>query len=474
MWRCCDLHNHTGPNEQDGSEFDAGLFVRACLEQGLDVVAVTNHDHADNVALAQEAGASAGLDVIAGVEVSTNHGHVLVLAPGHDGLDAVLDLIHRVSIREHNVTDYDELVRVVATDLDRRGVPYSEGLVLLGAHVDQPGSMLATDQPLGVDGQLKNARKMQALEVVSVAVRDEWLTSGVKQRETDHTLVQGSDSHVASARVDRHTWLYLPELDARSLRHALATPEASVRFDGPAVPPANAILSVSFDGGLLDGHTFEFGERVNAIVGPPSSGKSLILDAIRFVLGHECDIAEIRRNTDARLSRCLPSGSIIRVRVRSDGLVTELPRAIGGAAAPSPPFRPIVFSQTELVRRAMEASPSMALLDIHCSQGAQLKLRLNVQAAAIGTAFEALLNRAEEARVLAREVRNPVDGLAATTQAITELAGSEAIAKQANDAARVSQWRQTVELNAGRLACGPRPDQCSGHTGTPCPRLPRH
>ena len=443
MWRLCDLHNHTTPNEQDGAEFDPDAFVRACLAEHLHVIAVTDHDDADHVAAVQEAAAAEGLEVVPGVEISTDHGHVLALAPGTSGLTVISDLMARLGVRPDFETSLDALAAVASDEVDRAGHPYSDTVVLIGAHVDQPGSMLAAEQPLGLEGQLRNARRMHALEVVSDAIREEWMASGVKQRDREHTVLRGSDSH-STTRVSRATWLYLPELDTKSLRHALATPEASVRFDLPEVPPGRVIMGVTFEGGTLDGCAFNFCERANAIVGPPSSGKSLVLDAIRFVFGIECDIEEIRANASARLARCLPSGSTVRVRVRCDADEIELARTVGGAHIPTPPFQPIIFSQTELVRRAMEARPSMALLDVHCTEARDRKHALAALSADIGVQFDELLEQAVNARALAERVRNPVDGLGATASAITSLAGSESLARQALDVERVNQWRAST------------------------------
>lgn len=73
MWRLCDLHNHTTPNEQCGEVWDAEQFVRSCVDAGLDVVAVTDHDHCDHVAEAVQAAQRTSVTVIPGVELSTDH-----------------------------------------------------------------------------------------------------------------------------------------------------------------------------------------------------------------------------------------------------------------------------------------------------------------------------------------------------------------------------------------------------------------
>ena len=87
MWRRCDLHNHTTPNEQCADPWDARRFVQSCLDSTLDVVAVTDHDHIEHVSEAVRAAEGTALTVVSGVELSTDRGHLLVLAPDADGVD---------------------------------------------------------------------------------------------------------------------------------------------------------------------------------------------------------------------------------------------------------------------------------------------------------------------------------------------------------------------------------------------------
>ena len=77
MWRLCDLHNHTTPNEQCSRAWDPEAFVRSCTEAGLDVVAVTDHDHCNHLPDALNAAGGSDLVVVPGIEVSTDHGHIL-------------------------------------------------------------------------------------------------------------------------------------------------------------------------------------------------------------------------------------------------------------------------------------------------------------------------------------------------------------------------------------------------------------
>jgi 3',5'-nucleoside bisphosphate phosphatase len=65
-----DLHTHT--NRSDGT-FAPAELVSLASERGLEVVAITDHDTTDGLPEATAAGARLGVDVIPGVEFSSEH-----------------------------------------------------------------------------------------------------------------------------------------------------------------------------------------------------------------------------------------------------------------------------------------------------------------------------------------------------------------------------------------------------------------
>lgn len=441
MWRRCDLHNHTVPNEQCTAEWDAHRFVESCLHAGLDVVAVTDHDHIDHVSAALEAATDSALTIVPGVELSTDRGHLLVLSPDADGLDVLANFLDRVGVVPRSQVRLEDVLTAATTFRQRGGSPYLGKLILIGAHVDVAGSLLGTPNAMDVELQHRIASRLHALEVLRDETLREWTAGGVKQGPYC-TLIQGSDTHDPDDRISRRTWLYLPEVDAASLRHAFALREASVLLSDPAPsPPAYCIESVTFSGGgHHDGQTFAFCERTNALIGPPNAGKSFVVDALRFVFDLPSDLDEVRATSAARLNSCLPTGATVDVRVRTPAGVVSVVRQQGGRA-PSAPFRPIIFGQTELTRRANASSPALGLLDIHCPEVGALKEDVMRVEADLAARFREVLDLAHSARTLRESVDNPVDGLDAKRRELGTLAGAEHVADLAIAATRADTWR---------------------------------
>ena len=462
MWRLCDLHVHTVPNEQCIDSWNPAAWVAEALDAGLDVVAVADHDHIEHVADAIGAAEGKALVVVPGVELSTDRGHVLVLAPGSD-VDVLAELIARVGARPAHQVAFDNVTAAVA---ERRsnGEPFSHHVVTIGAHVDMEGSLLSANNPLSVGGQIQLASRLHALEVTRTEVLEQWQRTGIKQSGRHFTLIQGSDAHIPGDRPIRSTWLYLPEITVSDIRHAFALPESAIRFEPPPPAPARCIDSIEFTGGHHDGLRFDFCERSNALIGPPNSGKSLVVDALKFVFGLTCEIPEVELVSTARMTKCLPVGTSVEVRIRTPDGQKVLSRTRGGAAPAQPPFRPIIFSQTELTRRGMAAAPAIALLDLHVPDHDGLKAEITACSHRLTERFLQLAATARRARELSEIVANPQDGLDATKTELGRLMGTEGVARRATDAVRVLQWRKKVRESV---------DRWEGEVVTNAPRLPK-
>lgn len=440
MWRKCDLHRHTIPDELGNFEFKPRDFLKSCVQDGLDVVAVTDHDQTDHIEAVSEEAQNFSIVVVPGVEISTDKGHVLALAPGVQGQEALVELRSRITVADSTTVPFDLLTGVLSQSrVNGKGL-FRNFIVLIGAHVEEPGSILGPNQAPSVSEQVVFAQRLQALEVVHDETLRNW-RRGIKGTDDKMALLRGSDAHPTANHVPRSTWIYLPEVTAECFRHAFATYESSISYK-PCPPPEPTfwIKSIQFDKGPYHGRRIEFSPRTNAIIGPPSSGKSLVIDAIRYVFDLPCDIVDVRSSIEKRLERCLPDSTTIVVEVMNCNGIGELRRIRGGITPPSSEEKPIVFSQSELSRRSMEPRPSVELLDIHCPSVEVHKQQIEVISDEITSIFLQVVDLASQARDLRLEVENEQEGLEATKSAYFDLVGDEKTAKSLGDLSRLDNW----------------------------------
>ena len=445
MWRKCDLHRHTTPDVPGEFDFDPKNFLMECVSDGLDVVAVTDHDRTDHIDAVMEEAPNHDIIVVPGSEISTDRGHVLALAPGGDGRIILDELGGRVPVTGSTTVAFNRLICVLSEPrVNGEGV-FRNHVVLIGAHADQPSSILGPNQAPSAEDQVSNAQRLQALEVVNEQALTTW-RKGIKQSDVVMALLRGSDAHPTVEHEARATWLYLPEVNLQCLRHAFATHESSIAHEQhPPPEPEFWIKSIRFDGGQYDGRRIEFSPRANALIGPPSSGKSLIVDAIRYVFDLQCAISDVQSSIERRLVKCLPDGTAVIVELESNGDNKELRRVRGGTTSPEAEAKPIVFSQSELARRSMEPIPSVELLDIHCPQGEVHKLDIKEISGKVRSAFREVANLATQARELRLEVENEQEGLETTKTRYRNLVGDEETAKSLGDLGRIETWHKVAK-----------------------------
>ena len=477
MWRKCDLHRHTTPDAKGEHEFDPQNFLKECVDEGLDVVAVTDHDRTDHIDAVMEEASDYDIIVVPGTEISTDRGHVLALAPGGDGriiLDELCSRVPVIPVTGSTTVKFNRLISVLSEQRVNGEGLFRNHMVLIGAHVDQTGSILGPNQAPSLDNQISNAQQLQALEVVNEQNLTSW-QKGIKQTSVVMPLLRGSDAHPTVVHEDRWTWLYLPEVTLQGLRHAFATHEASISHEQhPPTEPECWIKSIRFDGGEYDGRLIEFSPRTNALIGPPSSGKSLIIDAIRYVFDVPCAISDVQSSIERRLAKCLPDGTTVVVELGGKGHNQELRRVRGGTTAPDVETKPIIFSQAELARRAMEQVPSVTLLDIHCPQSEVHREEIKKISDKVLSAFREIVDLATQAQVLRLEVENEQEGLEATRSRYLDLVGDEETAKSLGDLGRIETWHKVAKQrledwrSAFKIPAGPQfPTAPQLQTGLP-------
>ncbi len=93
------------------------------------------------------------------------------------------------------------------------------------------------------------------------------------------------------------TWLKMTTLGIKGLQSALKFPETRIRFasDLPT-PPSPLLLGLEIVGdgkALFENERIAFAENLNCLIGPRGSGKSTIVEALRYVFGYNRTLSEL-------------------------------------------------------------------------------------------------------------------------------------------------------------------------------------
>jgi predicted nuclease with TOPRIM domain len=382
----CDLQVHTPADHQqrygdvggrDPNASFAEKLMRAHASAGVSVIAVTDHNRVDWYPVLRAAGEPLGVTVFPGLEFSVNGCHLIAIWDCTDkgyrlaqqflsklfppGVEPLTDTGPRVVTRgqvleiAEEVVEHHGLVVAPHATMKSNGV-FAKGVCSNSADVAQSEFVAAFDVCGSKSADvLKNPRA----QFRNSAPR--WFISG--------------DTRALDDVGKRAVYLKLgatPTLEG--LRQAFLAPATRVRFpsalhkdwghvqdiqffDGP-LPTWSRLTRLHVQGGLHDGFDTEFGPGLNAIIGGKGTGKSALIEILRYVAeANGPTIPELERNrarnfganADAALQFADDDGESYEVR-RSGG--SESAKLLRGGRATSVPvarrLSMTVFGQREL------------------------------------------------------------------------------------------------------------------------------
>jgi DNA repair ATPase RecN len=298
-----DLHIHSFGGSHDVADVNATpeSIVDAALAEGLDLIALTDHNEIANIPAAVSRGAAKGLAVIPGVELSTPGGHLLCYLPSYDALERFFNRLEIAGRRtkgcrcQTGVLQCLNLVRdegglAVLAHVELEGAfearmpqfdPAKLDIIchpaLLGIEVKQADCpVLYNDKDTDSDRRNAAVQRISRLRLGSQQFLGRILNSDA------HTLTAVGRNAKNDKRITRFK-MEAPSFDG--LRLALLSADTRVRIEDevPAIVPM--VLGIQFDGGFLDGAEIKFSPNLTCIIGGRGSGKSTAFESVCLLGG---------------------------------------------------------------------------------------------------------------------------------------------------------------------------------------------
>ncbi|MBT9395611.1 hypothetical protein KLP40_20765 [Hymenobacter sp. NST-14] len=311
-------------NDYETEEEYNTAFVSALQEANIDVIAITDHWRARTGAGLQEAAKAAGITVFPGFEAATNLGHhvLCIFNPGTDlsRLDLLAGELRGITGPVPNgdngdgVKTMDDLVHKVQTEWDG---------ICIAAHVTLANGILW-------DGGERSSKPWKCDKLYAAAIPGGIadLLPGkldiAQNGQADYhrkrlmALINAGDingpEQVSKAGASSN--IKLAELTVEGLRQAFLDPTPRIRLDSETAPDGHMeILGAAWEGGLLDGLRLHFNTNLNVLIGGRGTGKSSILETLRYAFDSPVAGLEARRNHDSLVKAMLRNGGKISVAV---------------------------------------------------------------------------------------------------------------------------------------------------------------
>jgi len=329
------------------------------LKPHIDLVGITDHMRCDYAnKLCSTLGCSEDFGILPGMEVNLRleaplafaRIHVLAIFPENSTNEAFARLFHGQGHIPHDGarTGQEEVTGVTLKEWVTR--VHNEQGVCIAAHVENTAGLrklfrqtarnvIRLFDPTNVDKaehdadipdefrQYLVASGIDAIEVrFAKDVRHyRWVSDSDGKTYSIATLLS-LDAHCVEdfARATDATHIKMTSLGIRGLQEALAFPDTRIRFPHN-VPkgPLPRLLGIQITGdstSLFSNLSIAVAENLNCIIGVRGSGKSTIVEALRYVFGYNRTLDEIPTLAKSvrELQKANLTGSLIRVAYRTE------------------------------------------------------------------------------------------------------------------------------------------------------------
>lgn len=335
QWIRADFHLHTRADKQFVYTGESNSFIhryvdaleRASIRLGV----ITNHNKfdLDEFKALRKAAQKKGIALLPGVELSVNDGangiHTLVVFSDewiaeHNYINPFLTSAFEGKTpaqyeQENGRTSWSLLETIKKLE------SYHRDFFLVFAHVEAPSGLWAELD----GGRLTELGQSEFFRRETLGFQKVRTHDGAGKDKPCRTKIQGWLQSWYPAELEgsdpkcideigrgKSCYLKLGELSFEAVKFALSDPGARVGTE-PLKHLASHIRSIHFEGGILDGQTLHFSPELNTLIGIRGSGKSSILEAVRYVI----DIARGEKAQDTKYK-----DELIRHTLGSGGKVT--------------------------------------------------------------------------------------------------------------------------------------------------------
>jgi len=372
----------------------ARSYMEAAQERGIELVGITEHNDVSWMEPLRYAAQGLGIHLLPGFEIESSEGiHVLCLFDPETSVESLEDTLAQLGLtKEKRATkkrlelradrEFSELVAFVQDEC--RGI-------CIAAHADSDKGLLN----FGSGGARADRWKCADLLAVQISRPADELPPGLRaiavnddptyQRDKPPACLLTSDARSFAEIGAKATWLKLDRIGVDGLRQAFLDPESRLSLSDPAdLRKGPRLLAVAWAGGFLDGIAIPLNTELNTLIGGKGTGKSTIIESIRFAFGLEARTEEVRRASAALRESTLQSGCKVSLLVDTgppapkryliERTVPHAPvvRDETGMALPeldpTSLVRPDIYGQKEIYEVAQSTEARLSLLDAFAAE----------------------------------------------------------------------------------------------------------
>lgn len=334
-----DLHVHTPASHCFREQgVTPQMIVDQAIAAGMHAIAITDHNSAEWVDRIKEAAAGTVLTVFPGVEITVQPGvHVLAIFPENRTGAHVTDLLSGLGLGTDDRGNSDALVTKYGIQQVVSIIRKEHGALPILAHIDAPKGVW---QELRNHGQTL-IKLWEAAEFCAVEITGRRLPAEIGHApftycpayywasDNPHPDDPVKHSHLGIGSRTSRFKLDFP-ITWEGLRLSFHDPAVRIRSGRSAdaqIIGHSVLERVQVEGGFLSSLDLMLNPNLNCIIGGRGTGKSTLLELIRYAFDVEAKTKTNARQANSILESTFPAGSRVMVHFRlGDGTAYRVER----------------------------------------------------------------------------------------------------------------------------------------------------
>ena len=298
-------------------------IIEECIETGIEVIGVTDHYRVQRSRNLVRAARDAGLWAFNGFEAVTKDGvHFLCL------FDPEKDNALESYLGSCGIHDTDELSptgNLDSTELLECSKEW--GAVCIAAHViSNSGGLLKTLSGQACINVWKSPDLLACALPGPVDATPQEFKQILRNKNGDYrraralAIINASDVNGPEdlQKDSASCFIKMSHVSVEALRQAFLDPESRIRLHSDSPPEPHAeLLAMTWEGGFLRDTSVHFNGNLNAVIGGRGTGKSTMIESIRYVLGLDPLGEDARKAHEGVIRHVLKPGTKVSLLVQS-------------------------------------------------------------------------------------------------------------------------------------------------------------
>ena len=316
--------------EVDGDpETHAVAIVEKAAQIGVSVLAITDHNSVSGISAFRQAASNHCITIFPGFELSSSEGiHVLCLYPPATDDERLGRFLGEFGIWETQPSSTlanKNFIGILQTVRERGGVA-------IAAHVTNASGLFKV---LSGESRIQawQSDDLLAIQIPGpVQDLDQSVRSIIMNKNPEYRRSRAAGEELAVAVINAKDvvkpddlngasgtcWIKMSEISIEGLRQAFLDPASRIRLNSaPPLEKHAELLTLAWEGGFLDGVAIHFNRNLNVLVGGRGTGKSTIVESLRYVLGLDPIGEDARKSHEGIVRQVLRSGTKISLCARS-------------------------------------------------------------------------------------------------------------------------------------------------------------